>query len=71
MIKNTLPNKLGNPKSLPFEVKNRNTRTMCEICSKLTIKAIERCHLLLTLKKHRVGNFTRKSGDIFHENSCN
>ena len=33
-----------------------NTRTMCEICSKLTIKTPERCHIvlvfsLLTLNK--------------------
>ena len=27
-----------------FKVKNRNTRTMCEICSKLTIKTPEQCH---------------------------
>ena len=26
-----------------FEVNNRNTRTWCEICSKLTIKTPERC----------------------------
>ena len=38
-----------------FKVNNRNTRTRCEICSKLTIKASERRHwvalmsLLLTL----------------------
>ena len=25
-----------------FKVKNRNTRTRCELCSKLTIKALER-----------------------------
>ena len=28
-----------------FKVNNRNTRTRCEICSKLTIKTPERCHL--------------------------
>ena len=27
-----------------FKVNNRNTRTRCEICSKLTIKIPERCH---------------------------
>ena len=27
-----------------FEVNNRNTRTSCEICSKLTIKIPEQCH---------------------------
>ena len=27
-----------------FKVNNRNTRTSCEICSKLTIKTPERCH---------------------------
>ena len=27
-----------------FEVKKRNTRTRCEICSKLTIKIPERRH---------------------------
>ena len=39
-----------------LKVNNRNTRTKCEICSKLTIKTPERCHwrvvlvfLLLTL----------------------
>ena len=26
-----------------FKVNNRNTRTRCEICSKLTIKKVERC----------------------------
>ena len=26
-----------------FQVNNRNTRTRCEICSKLTIKTPERC----------------------------
>ena len=28
-----------------FKANNRNTRTMCEICSKLTIKSPERRHL--------------------------
>ena len=32
-----------------FQVNNRNTRTSCEICSKLTIKTPERLSLLLTL----------------------
>ena len=32
-----------------FQVNNRNTRTSCEICSKLTIKTPERLFLLLTL----------------------
>ena len=27
-----------------FKVNNRNTRTKCDICSKLTIKTPERCH---------------------------
>ena len=27
-----------------LKVNNRNTRTRCEICSKLTIKTLERCH---------------------------
>ena len=27
-----------------FKVNNRNTRTNCDICSKLTIKTPERCH---------------------------
>ena len=27
-----------------FKVNNRNTRTRCEICSRLTIKTSERCH---------------------------
>ena len=27
-----------------FKVNNRNTRTTCEICSKLTIKTPERCY---------------------------
>ena len=30
--------------SYMFKVKNRNTRTRCEICSKLTIKIPERRH---------------------------
>ena len=32
-----------------LKVNNRNTRTRCEICSKLTIKIPERVFLLLTL----------------------
>ena len=28
-----------------FQVNNRNTRKRCEICSKLTIKTLERRHL--------------------------
>ena len=55
MIKNTLPNKSENPESLPFHVNNRNTRTMYEMCSKLTLKTTKRRHLLLTLKKHSIG----------------
>ena len=27
-----------------FKVNNRNTRTKCNICSKLTIKTSDRCH---------------------------
>ena len=27
-----------------FKLNNRNTRTRCEICSKLTIKTLERRH---------------------------
>ena len=30
--------------SYMFKVNNRNTRTRCEICSKLTIKTLERRH---------------------------
>ena len=34
-----------NPASIFLvKVNNRNTRTRCEICSKLTIKIPERCH---------------------------
>ena len=39
-----------------FKFNSGNTRTMCKICSKLTIKTLERCHgrhsglLLLTSK---------------------
>ena len=32
-----------------FKVNNGNTRTMCEICSKLTIKTTERRHIFHTL----------------------
>ena len=38
-FKNTIP--AGN---YMFGVNNRNTRTMCEICSKLTIKITEQRH---------------------------
>ena len=31
-----------------FKVNNRNTKTKCEICSKLTIKTPERCHRRLS-----------------------
>ena len=34
-----------------LKINNRNTRTRCEICSKLTIKTSERCHW------HRSGVF--------------
>ena len=27
-----------------FKVNNKNTKTMCEICSKLTMKKTERCY---------------------------
>ena len=43
-----------------FKVSNGNTRTMCEICSKLTIKTRHRCHWrrlmysLLTLNRFHV-----------------
>ena len=35
-----------------FKVNNENTRAMCEICSKLTMKTPERRH------RHRSGAFT-------------
>ena len=38
-VKNFIP--VGN---YMFKVNNRNTRTICEICSKLTIKTLERRH---------------------------
>ena len=45
-----------------FKVSNRNTRTRCEICSKLTIKASERhlvlVFLLLTLNMQLPTGFT-------------
>ena len=31
-----------------FKINNRNTRKRCEICSKLTIKTIERHHCYLS-----------------------
>ena len=31
------------PLGIYFKVNNRNTKTMCKICSKLTIKTPERC----------------------------
>ena len=37
------------PGTYLLKVKNRNTKTRCEICSKLTIKIPERLSLLLTL----------------------
>ena len=37
---------LDNPsRQLTFKINNRNTRTRCEICSKLTIKTPERLQL--------------------------
>ena len=36
-----------------FKVNNRNTRTRCEICSKLTIKTTERRHVFLWLTLSR------------------
>ena len=35
-----------------FKVNNRNTRTRCEICSKLALKTPERCRHLLAQSKH-------------------
>ena len=43
-----------------FKVNNRNTKTRCEICSKLTIKTPERHHC------HHSGIFIVKSEDISH-----
>ena len=37
-----------------FKVNNRNTRTRCEICSKLTIKIPERCHWRIKHISHLV-----------------
>ena len=51
-IKNAeIINHLTHENPAMFKVNNRNTRTMCEICSKLTIKTPERrlVSLLLTL----------------------
>ena len=46
-----------------FKVNNRNTRTRCEICSKLTIKIPERRHWQVD-----AGWNTTKTGDL-HINS--
>ena len=35
-----------------LKVNNRNTRTRCEICSKLMMKTPERCQLPITIKPH-------------------
>ena len=43
-----------------FKVNNRNTRTRCEICSKLTIKIPERCHW------RRSGILIANFGHILH-----
>ena len=43
-----------------FKVNNRNTRTMCEICSKLTIKTPEQRHW------HRFSVFIVKFEHISH-----
>ena len=43
-----------------FKVNNRNTRTMCEICSELTIKTPERRQGRHTVKV--LTNFTHCSG---------
>ena len=47
-----------------FKVNNGNSRTMCEICSKLTIKIPERRHLslvflLLTLNSYMSAGITQ------------
>ena len=52
-------------KFFPFQVNNRNTRAICEICSKLTIKTTERRHSLLTLKKRRVGKILKAVQETF------
>ena len=43
-----------------FKVNNKNTRTRCEICSKLTIKTPERQHL------RRSGVFIVNFEDVFY-----
>ena len=43
-----------------LKVNNRNTRTRCEICSKLTIKTPERCHWRCS------GVFVVNFGHILH-----
>ena len=43
-----------------FKVNNRNTRSRCEICSKLTTKIPERCQW------HRSGNFIINFEHISH-----
>ena len=48
-----------------FKVNNRNFRTMCKICSKLTIKIPER-HLKHTVK-HRALFFVKRILDVMQE----
>ena len=38
-------------------INNGNTRTMCKICSKLTIKTLKRCHVSLLLTLNRFHTF--------------
>ena len=43
-VKNLILTRINPANIYLFKVNNRNTRTRCEICSKLTIKTPERCH---------------------------
>ena len=48
-----------------FKVKNKNTGTRCEICSKLTIKIPEQCHgiiLVSSLLTLNIFHLWRRSG---------
>ena len=56
-VKKTTVNLVGN---YLLKVINRNTRTRCGICSKLTIKTPERCHL------HRFAVFIANFEHILH-----
>ena len=54
-------------KSYLFKFSNRNTRKMCGICSKLTIKTPERCLVFVLLALNIFHTFSKFSVAVFKQ----